>query len=77
MLCVAHLNADDFGPIQACSGAMPVRPTCVAGAKALAAGLQRVRCWFESGRVTSVLGLCLVLKRAKLICAGAIRHLKA
>ena len=37
--CVAHLNADDFGPIQACSGAMPVRPTCVAGAKAPAAGL--------------------------------------
>ena len=64
MLCVAHLNAADFGPIQVDSGLMPVRPTCVAGAKALAAGLQRVRCWFDCARVTSVPGLCLVLKRA-------------
>ena len=59
---VVHLNAADFGPIQVDSGLMPVRPTCVAGAKALAAGLWRVRSWPESGRVTSVLGVCLVLK---------------
>ena len=39
MLCVAHLNAADFGPIQVDSGLMPVRPTCVAGAKAPTAGL--------------------------------------
>ena len=37
--CVAHLKADDFGPIQVRSGSMTVRFSCVAGAKALAAGL--------------------------------------
>ena len=37
--CVAHLNAADFGPIQVCCGSMPVRFSCVAGAKALAAGM--------------------------------------
>ena len=36
---VAHLNADDFGPIQVHGGYVPVRFSCVAGAKALAAGL--------------------------------------
>ena len=38
-MCVAHLNADDFGPIHVRSGLMPVRFSCVASAKALAAGL--------------------------------------
>ena len=56
---------------------MPVRFWFVAHVFAAAAGLQRVRCWFESGRVTSVPGVCLVLKRAELIDAGAIRHVKA
>ena len=37
--CVTHLNAADFGPIQVDSGLIPVRFSCVAGAKALAAGL--------------------------------------
>ena len=36
---VAHLNTADFGPIQVRCGAMPVRFSCVAGAKALATGL--------------------------------------
>ena len=63
---IAHLNAADFGPIQVDSGMMPVRFSCVAGTKALAADLLRVRCWFESGRVTSVQVVCLVLKRAEL-----------
>ena len=56
---------------------MQVRFSCVAGAKAPAAVLLRVHTWFECGRVTSVLGVCLVLKRAELINAGTIRHLKA
>ena len=38
-VCVAHLNAADFGPIQVDSGSMPVRFSCLAGTKALAAGL--------------------------------------
>ena len=38
-MCVAHLNADDFGLIQVRCGSMPVRLSFVAGAKALAAGL--------------------------------------
>ena len=75
--CVAHLNAYDFGPIQVDSSSILVRFSCVALVFALAAGLQRVRCWFESGRVTSVPGLYLVLKRAKLICAGAMFLFKA
>ena len=44
---------------------------------AAAAGLERVRSWLECGRVTSVLDVCLVLKRAELIDAGAMRLLKA
>lgn len=36
---VAHLNADDSGPIQVDSGYVPVRFSCVAGVKALAASL--------------------------------------
>ena len=40
---VAHLNAAYFGPSQVRCGLMPVRFSCVAGAKALAAGLVRVR----------------------------------
>ena len=38
-MCVAHLNAAGFGPIQVRCGLMPVRFSCVAGAKVLAAGL--------------------------------------
>ena len=76
-ICVAHLNAADFGPIQVDSGSIPVRLSCVAGAKAPAAGLQRVRFWFESGRVMSVPVVCLVLKRAELSDSGAMRLLKA
>ena len=36
---VVHLNATNFGPIHVDTGSMPVRFSCVAGAKALAAGL--------------------------------------
>ena len=74
---MASMCPADFGPIQVDGGYVPVRFSCVAGAKALAAGLYRMRCWFEIGRVTSVLVVCLVLKRAELVCGGAIRHLKA
>ena len=76
-ICVSHLNAADFGPIVVLCGLMPVRFSCEAGAFAPAAGLKRVRCWFESGHITSVLVMCLVLKRAELVCAGAIQDLKA
>ena len=36
---VVHLKAADFGPTQVDSGYVPVRFSCVAGVKALAAGL--------------------------------------
>lgn len=39
MSYVAHLNADDFGPIQVCSRAMPIRFWFVALVFAPAAGL--------------------------------------
>ena len=75
--CVVHLNAADFGTIPVDGGYVPVRFSCVAGVKAPAAGLKRVCFWFQSVRVTSVLLVCLVLKRAKLIDAGAIDGLIA
>ena len=56
---------------------MLVRLSCVAGMKALVAGLSRVCPRFQSVRITSVLDVCLVLKRPELIDAGAIDGLKA
>ena len=51
---------------------MPVRFSYVAGANTPAAGLLWVRSWFECGRVISVLGVCLVLKRAELSDGGCV-----
>lgn len=56
---------------------MPVRLSCVAGVNAAAGGLWRVCSGFESGRVTSVQDVCLVLKRSELVDGGLMRLFKA